>query len=61
MKKTLLEKKMEEILNKLVKKDNEKPSFICIDESKNGYKTYTRKSKSNKVYQRYLAQKKEQK
>ena len=49
-----LSRKLTDILNKAIDKDNKKLSLICIGKDKNGNKRYTRKSKQNKTYLEYL-------
>tara|TARA_R100001594_G_scaffold39300_1_gene70831 strand:+ start:21812 stop:22012 length:201 start_codon:yes stop_codon:yes gene_type:complete len=63
--KTLLQKKLEEVLNKLVKydemkyKDNKKSNLVCVGKDKNGNKQYTKKSKHNRAYLEHLKKKEE--
>tara|TARA_Y100001963_G_scaffold102261_1_gene140728 strand:+ start:295 stop:474 length:180 start_codon:yes stop_codon:yes gene_type:complete len=44
MKKTLLQKTMEDVLSKLIEKDKKESNLICIAIDRNGNKTYTTKN-----------------
>tara|TARA_R100001594_G_scaffold138978_1_gene183008 strand:- start:98 stop:280 length:183 start_codon:yes stop_codon:yes gene_type:complete len=49
-----LSKELTKILNKAIKKDNKELNLVCIKKDKNGNKTYTRKSKRNKIYLEHI-------